>query len=80
MLTSVTCFVYLCLSPVGVKEEGHRISPSTDCAESSLGDLNETISTEHEETMDSLFECTNDEDGQYIDLSLNPERFTGKRV
>jgi hypothetical protein len=30
--------------------------------------------------MDSLFECSNDEDGQYIDLLLNPERYTGKHV
>ena len=49
-----------------------------DCQESNLDEVNETISMEHEETMDSLFECTNDEDGQYIDLSLNPERYTGK--
>ena len=52
---------------------------SSDCSESSaLSQVNETISSEHEETMDSLFECSNDEDGQYIDLLLNPERYTGK--
>jgi hypothetical protein len=49
-----------------------------ECQESNLDIVNETISMEHEETMDSLFECTDDEDGQYIDLSLNPERYTGK--
>ena len=48
-----------------------------ECQEDSLADVNETISMEQEETMNSLFECTNDEDGQYIDLLLNPERYTG---
>lgn len=53
---------------------------SEECGQSSaLSQVDATISSEHEETMDSLFECSNDEDGQYIDLLLNPERYTGKR-
>jgi len=64
-----------------LKSGGESKSTSTgvadDCPEANLAEVNETISTEQEETMDSLFECTNDEDGQYIDLMLNPERYTG---
>lgn len=49
-----------------------------DCQEQEkLSQINNTISIEHEQSMDSLFECTYDEDGQYIDLLLNPERYTG---
>lgn len=51
-------------------------STGEDC--NGLSKVDATISSEHEETMDSLFECSNDEDGQYIDLLLNPERYTGK--
>lgn len=55
------------------------LTGESDCSDgsSNLSEINATISSEHEETMDSLFECSNDEDGQYIDLLLNPERYTG---
>ncbi|RWS24313.1 ERO1-like protein [Leptotrombidium deliense] len=45
-----------------------------------LSQIDETISSERVRTMDHLFECYEDdqEDGQYFDLSLNPERFTGE--
>ncbi|XP_015785740.1 ERO1-like protein beta [Tetranychus urticae] len=44
-----------------------------------LSKIDETVSSAHIETMDHLFECyeRDQEEGQYIDLLLNPERFTG---
>lgn len=56
----------------------HVAVDDKECKNSDLSEVNETISSEHEETMDSLFECSDQEDGQYIDLLLNPERFTGE--
>jgi len=54
-----------------------------DCPQASpikLAKVEYTVSTEKEETLDTLFECYgNDlEEGQYVDLIKNPERFTGK--
>lgn len=45
-----------------------------------MSKINETVSTEQVEALNSLFECydqNDQEDGQYIDLPLNPERYTG---
>lgn len=64
-----------------VSSDGHGAGggSSEECGQSSaLSQVDATISSEHEETMDSLFECSNDEDGQYMDLLLNPERYTGE--
>ena len=70
--------IYLTLSLLfSCITEASRGTDGDECQEDSLADVNETISMEQEETMNSLFECTNDEDGQYIDLLLNPERYTG---
>jgi hypothetical protein len=53
-----------------------------DCPSSSpekLAQVEYTISAEHEDTLDSLFQCSESdlEGGEYIDLQLNPERYTG---
>lgn len=68
----------------GINSDGDKLSSNRhkddylDCHEQEkLSQINNTISYEHEQSMDSLFECTYDEDGQYIDLLLNPERYTG---
>ncbi|XP_054167028.1 ERO1-like protein alpha [Oppia nitens] len=53
-----------------------------DCpanSEQKLSQIDRTVSSTNIEAMNSLFDCTeNDEEGtQYYDLLLNPERFTG---
>lgn len=53
-----------------------------DCPSDSpkvLSAIDKTVSSDHVETMNSLFECSghDHEDAQYIDLLLNPERYTG---
>lgn len=56
-----------------------------DCPSSSpvkLAQVKYTISSEDEETLDSLFQCSESdlEGGEYIDLQMNPERYTGMAV
>lgn len=51
-----------------------------ECSPQDLSEVNETISSENELNLDSLFECESeddDPDSRYIDLLLNPERYTG---
>lgn len=62
----------------GESSENTKLDDYLDCDEQEkLSQINDTISHEDEQSMDSLFECSYDEDGQYIDLLLNPERYTG---
>lgn len=44
-----------------------------------LSAINKTVASEQVDAMNALFECLehDHDDGQYIDLLLNPERYTG---
>ncbi|RWS08464.1 ERO1-like protein [Dinothrombium tinctorium] len=81
------CTIQFCdeskLPPSIVERDISEHAPKIyDCPSSNneLSQIDETVSSERVEAMDHLFECYEDdqEDGQYFDLSLNPERYTGK--
>ncbi|XP_074604194.1 endoplasmic reticulum oxidoreductin-1-like protein isoform X2 [Brevipalpus obovatus] len=77
------CTIQFCdkssLPPEIFDEEKHDTSADDCTATSRLSEVDRTISNEHVETMNTLFECYehDQDDGQYIDLLLNPERYTG---
>ncbi|XP_053208321.1 ERO1-like protein alpha isoform X2 [Panonychus citri] len=77
------CTIKFCeasaLPPELIEDEHHSKENQNCTATQKLSEVDRTVSFEHIETMNSLFECYehDQEDGQYIDLSLNPERYTG---
>ncbi|KAI1285984.1 ERO1-like protein alpha [Halotydeus destructor] len=62
-------------------EEASHAKSEEDCPPGSPVKLSqvEYVSSEYEDTLNSVFECSLDdmENGQYIDLLQNPERYTG---
>ena len=61
-------------------------SPDGSCpnkSEQELGVVNKTVPDSQVEAMNKLFECDEHEQsdgGHYIDLTYNPERFTGNFI
>lgn len=77
LISSDLALAFTCNSPA--RTAAHNIDDCPSASPAKLSRVDETISSEHEETLDTLFECSGPdrEDGQYIDLKINPERFTG---